>query len=604
MAQTDPGFLVAALVFFAVTPASSSSQVQSRVDTVSAPIANVHYEVTFNRTTAARGTIEVAMSFRAEGTGLVYLSLPAWTPGAYEISNFAKNITAFDATSGGQPLVWDKMDFDTWRIRAAAARPVEVRFRYLAADSLDNAKAWVKPDFALVNGTNVFLYPEGRPLDFPATVTINTEPDWLITTGMPRVGAGQFAASNYHDLVDMPFFIGHFDLDSSRVSEKTIRFASYPAGRVAGTAREEVWHQLAKVIPPEIAVFGEAPWDSYTVMEIVDSTFGGASGLEHQNSHVDVVSPQMLGSDFQPSLYAHETFHSWNVKRLRPLDLWPYVYSRPQPTPLLWFSEGITDYYADLALVRGHVIPDSGFLALTSGKINEVLALPATSAEDASLSTWVHPVDGTEYLYYPKGSLIGLMLDILIRDATDNARSLDTVRRDLYQTPHKRGNGFTEEDLWAAVRRAAGGRSFADVYTRYVDGREPLPWDSILPKAGLRTVQLKVPRLGILSQGTPGGVVVSTADPNGAAFAAGVRAGDYLLSVGSITVDGQDFGEKFRGMYGSMAEGSPLPIRVRRGIQELTLAGQLRLAPGDIRVEIDPAATEKAIRIRKGIVGQ
>src|SRR5204862_5240205 len=113
------------------------------------------------------------------------------------------------------------------------------------------------------------------------------------------------------------------------------------------------------------------------------------SGLEHQSSHVDVVSPMALGSQFQPSLYAHEIFHSWNVKRLRPADMWPYVYDRPQPTPWLWVSEGITDYYADLAEVRGGAIDDRGFYALTSGKMNEVQDSPPDSIDDATLNTWI-----------------------------------------------------------------------------------------------------------------------------------------------------------------------------------------------------------------------
>ena len=108
--------------------------------------------------------------------------------------------------------------------------------------------------------------------------------------------------------------------------------------------------------------------------------YGGASGLEHQNSHVDMFAPPYVGSEFQPSLYAHEIFHSWNVKRLRPADMWPYQYSRPQPTPWLWVSEGITDYYADLAEVRGGVVDEKGFYALTAEKINEVMNARADRA--------------------------------------------------------------------------------------------------------------------------------------------------------------------------------------------------------------------------------
>jgi len=570
-------------------------------DSVSAPIANVTYDLTFDRRTAPSRAVGVEMRFTAEGTGPVLLSLPAWTPGAYEISNFSRWVVGFSARSGDKPLTWDKLDYDTWRIRTNGARDVSIHFNY-SADSLDNAMAWSRPDFLLVNGTNVFMYPEGRSPVFPASVVIHTESDWRVATGMTPSGATGYGATNYHDLVDMPFFIGNFDLDSVSVADRWVRFASYPRGAVSSTARSTVLSQLSKVIPPEVAVFGEVPWSNYTVMQIVDTTFGGASGLEHQNSHVDIVAPNIVGSDFQPSLYAHEIFHSWNVKRLRPLDMWPYVYSRAQPTPWLWMSEGITDYYADLAEVRGRVINDTGFYKLTADKINEVNGLIPTALEDASVNTWVHPIDGTEYLYYPKGSLAGLMLDIIIRDASDNAKSLDSVMRELYQSTFRQGRGFTADDWWTTVSRAAGGMSFSDFYARYVDGREPYPWDEVLPKAGLRSVADRVPRMGVFSQQSPGGVTVTATEPGGSADLAGVRVGDVLISVGGIAVEDQEFGAKFRTKYASSPEGTPLPIVVLRAGQRETLTGKVMFANGQMRIEADPNATPKAVRVREGIL--
>jgi predicted metalloprotease with PDZ domain len=603
------GLLLLPAIVVATAPARSAGQVAARdPDTISAPIANVRYEVTFTRQHAEQRRVGVAMSFGVTGNGPVVLSLPAWTPGAYEISNFARWVLDFTPSADGKPLVWEKLDFDTWRVKTNGARNVRIEFEY-AADTLDNAMAWTRPDFLLFNGTNLFLYPEGRPFDLAASVTVHTDPQWRVATGMtarPATGAGAipntFSATNYHDLVDMPFFVGKFDVDSARIANTWVRFASYPAGSVSGSARQAVWDQLRRVIPPQVAVFGEAPFETYTVMQIVDSTFGGASGLEHQNSHVDILSPAYLGSDFQPSLYAHEIFHAWNVKRLRPADLWPYQYARPQPTPWLWVSEGITDYYADLSEVRGRVIDDKGFYALTVAKINEVRSAMPVALEDASLNTWVHPVDGTAYLYYGKGSLAGFILDILIREASDNRKSLDDVMRELYQSTYKRGRGFTATDWWNAVSAAAGGKSFASFNARYIDGRDPFPWDSVLTLAGLRSYQEQIPRLGVLTQADGQGIVVVNVDAAGAAAVAGVRAGDYLLSVGDIPVEDQTFGAKMRAKYQSQAEGTPMPIKVRRGTETLTLQGRLRFGPGEIAIDADPRASAKAARIREGIL--
>ncbi|HEX2779913.1 MAG TPA: PDZ domain-containing protein [Gemmatimonadaceae bacterium] len=596
----------------AAAPAAAQRQTVSATSAVSAPISDVRYEVAFDTASASSRMLRVTMTFATSGSAPVVLSLPAWTPGAYEMSWFAKWVSNFAATGDGRELQWDKVDFDTWRVRPNGAKRVTVKFDFLA-DSLDNAMAWTRPDFALFNGTNVFMYPEGRGFEWPATVTVRTQPTWFVATGMTPAAGGttggagtrSFTARNYHDLVDMPFFVGAFDLDSARVGGVWARLATYPKGFVAGRNRTDAWSFIQRALPPEIAVFGEAPFSTYTVMQIADSSFGGASGLEHQNSHVDVISPYAIGNPFMPSLYAHEIFHAWNVKRLRPADMVPYRYDQPQPTTWLWVSEGITDYYADLALVRGGIVDSTGFIETTSGKITEVGDALPVALEDASLSTWIHPTDGTGYLYYPKGSLAGFMLDIMIRDATDNRRSLDDVMRELYTTTYKRGRGFTGAEWWGAVSRAAGGRSFTDFEAKYIDGREPYPWATLLPLAGMRflTDTIREPRLGVFTQVDSAGVRITSVSEGGAAAAAGVRTGDILVSVGDIKVADANFGDNFRAKYLSAAEGSALPIQIRRGGQTLNLSGALRFAfRTQSRVSIDPNASPKAARIRAGIL--
>jgi predicted metalloprotease with PDZ domain len=569
----------------------------------SAPVRDMRYELTFDRSAAQRRVVRVTTSFATDGgESPVILSLPAWTPGAYEISPFARWVTSFAATSDGKTLAWDKVDHDSWRIRTGGARSVTVSFDYVA-DTLDNAMAWTRPDFLLVNGTNVFMYPEGQSLEFAAQVRVRTEGDWRVATGMrPGREPRTYEASNFHDLVDMPFFVGRFDLDSAQVSGKWTRLATYPAGSVSGAARATAWDHLKKMIPPQVAVFGEVPWDTYTVLQIADSSYQGASGLEHQNSHVDVVTPLAIGNPFLSSLYSHEVFHAWNVKRMRPAELFPYRYDVPQPTEWLWVSEGITDYYADLALVRGGVTDANGFYQTTSGKISEVMQVPAVSLEDASLSTWVHPIDGTGYIYYPKGSLAGFIYDILIRDASDNRASLDDVMREVYQRSFKQNRGFTAEDWWGAIARAAGGRNLDSIYTRYIDGREPFPWDRVLPLAGLRGTVERAPRLGILSAPDANGVRVTQVEADGSAAEAGVREGDYILAVGDITVGDATFGERFRQRYGAAIDGTPITVRVRRGSQTLTLNGRLRYAVTGMTIEEDPNASAKARGIRDGIL--
>ncbi len=599
---TGAGALLVALALAAPPLAAQRAAADS---STSAPVTNLRYEVLADRASLEAKRLRVTTSFDVAGSAPVVLSLPAWTPGAYEISDFARNVAELTATQGNAELRWDKLDFDTWRVRPRGAGRVTVTFQY-QADSLDNAMAWTRSDFALFNGTNLFLYPEGRPLDFAATVAIRTEPAFRVSTGLTWTGRGhEYRGASYHELVDNPFFVGAFDYDSATISGKTVRYATYPAGSVAGAARTQAWDELKRIIPVEVNVFGEAPWANYTVMQIADSSYQGYSGLEHASSHVDIVAPNGIGTPAQPSLYAHEIFHSWNVKRLRPVELSPYRYDRAQPTPWLWVSEGITDYYADLTEVRGGIVGPRGFYDLTSAKIAEIESTIPFSLEDASVNSWIHPRDGTAYSYYPKGSLAGLMLDIVIRDASDNKRSLDTVMRELYESTYKKQRGFNSADFWGAVRRAAmgRGRSLDEFNARYVDGREPYPWPEMLGTIGLRMASDSAPRIGVSTAPDPAGAVrVIEVAPGSPAAAAGVQAGDAMVSVGDVAVADADFGAKFRAQYMGRPAGTAVPIVVRRGAETLTLRGALAYAPSAPRVEEDAAATPRAIRLRNGIL--
>jgi predicted metalloprotease with PDZ domain len=311
-----------------------------------------------------------------------------------------------------------------------------------------------------------------------------------------------------------------------------------------------------------------------------------------------------IGNPLLNGLYAHEIFHAWNVKRLRPAEMVPYRYDAWQPTTLLWMSEGITDYYADLAQVRGGLITPDQFYALTTQKVDQVAGMPPVALEDASLTTWVSPRDGTAYSYYPKGSLAGLLLDILIRDASDNRSSLDVVMRELYQATYRKGRGFTEAEWWTEVGRAARGLDLSDFRTRFIDGRDPFPYDQVLPLAGMRLQSdtVRQARIGISTESDSGGVRVIEVVPGGMAARAGVMAGDRIVSVGEVEVHDASFGGDFRRLY-SGREGERIEIVVRRGGEEVTLDGRIELAPVvNTRVAPLAAPTDKARRVRDGIL--
>jgi predicted metalloprotease with PDZ domain len=542
------------------------------------------------------------MSFNVAGTEPVILSLPAWSPGHYVLLWFSRRVSQFAAQSNGAALDWRKLDFQTWEIKPRGAGTVRVSFNYLA-DAVDRAVAWTAPNFAFFNGTNLFLYPTGRGFDWPARVSVRTEPSWRVATGMdPAGGLNNFTAGNYHDLTDMPFYVGRFALDSTQIAGKWIRLAWYPEASLTPARRDRAFGWLQKFVPAHIAVFGEAPYRNYTLFQRSDTVVNGG-GLEHQSSQVDEVTTSQLDG-FQAGLYSHEFFHAWNVKRLRPADLVPYRYDDAQQTTWLWVSEGVTDYYGALGLVRGGVNDSTGFFGFIASEIGSVAGAPPTAVSDASFGAWIAPTDGSGGLYYPKGGLTGFLLDIMIRDASDNRSSLDNVMRRLYDATYKHGRGFTGAEWWNEVSRAAGGKSFAEFARRYVDGREPLPVDSVFRLAGLsaRSDTIREPRLGISTATDASGVAVTQLSSTGAAAAAGVRVGDRIVSLGDVAITNDDSFFAVRTRYTGTTL-TTLPLVVHRGTETITLQLPVRLvARVQSSVVPIPNASAKALRIRTGIL--
>ena len=425
----------------------------------SAAITDVRYRLQFDAAHGVMRSIGVQMTFAVRGSGPVLLSLPAWTPGAYEISDYARNVSGFSAVTGTRALRWDKFDPDTWRIHPDGASQVTVRFE-ARADSLDNAFNWARDDIALINGTNVFLYPEGQPLEFASVVTVQAEPQWRVVTGLSQAGNGDFTAPNYHELVDAPFFVGRFDLDSMQVAGRWMRLATYPAGsRDRRAPRGALGRTLRKSVPPQVTVFGETPWTTYTVMQICRLRV---------RRHERPRTPELKRRHRRHAVPRRPV----RAQRLCARDL-PRLEREAAPTrrPLaLPVRRGAADAVA-LGERRDHRLlrrPRHGarrrhhesteFLGLTKGKMEHVAQTAAAGARGRlARGVAAHPRRQQRTSTTTRARSPGWLLDILIRDATDNAASLDDVMRALYRSTYKAGRGFTADDWWGAVSRAARG---------------------------------------------------------------------------------------------------------------------------------------------------
>ncbi len=550
------------------------------------------------------------------GRDTFLVSLPVWSPGSYEIMDYARYVHGFAATADGRPLFWDKEAPSTWRIATAGASRVAVDFE-TDPDSIALELSRIEPGFAWFNGTNLFPYPDGGSFDFPSEVVLDVPDGWQIATGLtPAGGRGRYRAASYHDLVDCPTFLGRFAFDSVIVDGRPVRLAVYPDSALTPAVWDTVSDALRRIAAAEDRIMGGALDSGYTVLVYAaPGELDWAGGLEHHNSQFDAIALSFFATDrrrgtlgeFTRPLLAHEFFHLWNVKRIRPAALWPYDYARAQPTPLLWWSEGVTDYYADVALARSGLWTVDGFVAAANENVQQVeQAAEIVSAEDASVDTWIHPtwVDEAQY-YYPKGSLLGLMLDIEIRAATGDRHSLDDVMRALLDDFWRRGRGFTTEDLLARIRPWYPGVD--GFYDRYVRGREPLPYDSVLPLGGIAVERHEehVPIVGVSTdRPAEGGVLVGAVVPGSLAEAVGIAPGDVLLKVGGVETATAMWPVAFQSRY-AKAAGQPITVVYRHGGRTVTRTGTVQVRTlRSVALRRDPQAGAAAQAILRGITGR
>lgn len=561
-------------------------------------------------------TVRAEFTF-AQPRDTVLLSLPAWTTGSYGINNYARWVHQVRAEADGRPASWDKLDKDTWRIATGGARTVALEFQ-TNPDSLMLSFSMISPDFAVLNNSNLLVYPEGASLDFAGELAIDAPPGWRLATGLTPSGPASFRMSSYHDLIDDPIFAGRFWQDSVQVDGRYIRFAIYPDSAMSPPVWDSLRHAISGIVTQQNRIFGGPPYQAYSVLFLAPFTemqWGG--GLEHSNSQFDAIAAPYFANratgelgPFTRPLLSHEFFHLFNVKRIRPAEMWPYDYAREQFTPLLWWSEGVTDYYSDVTLARSGLFTLDRFIESVQQNIAQVEdAAEIVAVEDASINTWIDPVYVNEgQYYYPKGALLGLMLDIRIRNATRNQHTLDEIIRRLYDDHYRRGRGFTTGDLLGYIR--AWWPGVDDFYARYINGREPLPYAEVLPLGGIAATitETRLPFFGMsvdTASREGGGLVLSVAAGSSAARA-GLLPGDVVLRVGEVSLgtNPMNFGVQYRARYRD-AEGQTIPVQIRRHGQAMTL--QATVTPRvvrTVRVQRDPAAGELAAQIRAGITGQ
>jgi len=558
----------------------------------------------------------IAVTAPARGEPLVF-SLPAWRPGRYIVQNYAANVQNVRATDErGNPLPAEWVDLDSWRVDPGAARSVTLAYEYYAR-TFDAGSSTLTPTVAYFNPVNLLAWVEGR-IDRPVTLDLEAPADWTVATQLERRSGGSghaFSAPTYHRLADSPTIaapdlaIWDFDVDGAAYH---LVFRSVQGELDLGEyTREGILADLTRLSAETAAIIGVTPFDEYWhLFQLVPYPFGHAVEHESSASYVvqDAVFRSPAGYEGFLSIIAHELFHAWNVKRVRPAALWPYDYSTPQLSRLHWVTEGVTSYYEGVILSRAGLMGEDRFWQALQSDIRNLQNSPGrmvTSAELSSLTSWHSGYgDGNPnqaISFYLKGSILGLFLDLTIRDATDGARGLDDVMRLLWERYYAQGRGYPEDGFQTAAEEVAG-ISLDDFFARYVAGTDELPYDEILSVVGVTARQVADPdraaaTFGWRLRSQDGTVTVAGVLPDGPAVTAGIMRDDLLVALDGEPIESGDL-EPFLSGH---APGDAVDLTVRRAGAERTTRVTLGDG-GNLEWRVEPLAspTERQLRLRQG----
>jgi predicted metalloprotease with PDZ domain len=534
------------------------AQTDERSRAVPANAPEIAYTISMTKPHTHLLEVEARLRYASSSPSIVDLVMPVWTPGSYLVREFERHVQDFAAQdAGGRSLAWSKLNKNTWRVEPNGAREVRVRYS-VYANELSVRTSELNDRHAFWNNANLLVYPDGF-LGAPSTLHVEPFKDWKIATGLPIAPGARdtFRAENFDVLYDSPFLVGNFRVVSFEVKGVAHRVVIDGEGNYDP---ERVRRDVQKIVEAEAALMGEIPYHDYTFLLMLGASGGG--GLEHLNS--TALTYRRFGfstaDDLRGfyTLAAHEFFHLWNVKRIRPDALGPFDYTRENYTRLLWVAEGITSYYEKVFVRRAGLMTDRQYLTAVARDVQSLQMTPGRleqSAEESSFDAWIkyyRPDENSvnsSVSYYDKGAILGLLLDLEIRRRSNGARSLDDVMRALYNDFYKKGRNYTPEDFQRTTEQAAGA-SLDDFFRRYVRGREELDYNTALAWVGLRLdtssdaagrpapleayLGATLARDGEQVLGrtvAPGALVIKTVPADTSAYEEGLNAGDEIVAV-------------------------------------------------------------------------
>ena len=573
--------------------------------------------------------IEVQLQVEPRGAETLDVRLPVWTPGSYLVREHQRHVDGLRAQGDGRDLPVEKVDKHTWRVRPQGARTVRVSYR------LHCFELTVRTNH--VDGTHAFLNPSASAVfvvgreNEACSLRVQLPPEWRVWVALPFED-GAWKAQDYDELADSPFECGPDSSHSAHTfTAQGVDHELVVWGRGDFDARR-VLPDLAKIVDAEAAIFGGLPYtDRYLfILHLNDK---GRGGLEHRRSCALVV-PRF--SFVQKSAYedflllvAHEFFHLWNVKRLRPAAFTPYDWTKENHTRLLWAMEGLTSAYEVLALRRAGLVSPQRFLEIWAERITQLLRTPGrlrTSLSQASFDAWIkhyrpdESTPNTTVSYYLKGSIVGFLLDLELRRRSGGTKSLDDLVRTLFQK-HGLPPGLPEDGVEKAAIELAGDRSLHEWFQRAIHSTQELQLDEALAGVGLkasigpaRSAEDKGTAgqrpdepaqaegrvrawLGTTSKEKGSGLEVASVAEGSPAQAAGITPGDEIVAADGFRGD-------LKQRLGRAQPGQTVRVSLFRMDELLELPVELAAAPRDtVAIVPDPKATPEQLAAREKWLG-
>lgn len=511
------------------------------------------------------------------------IQFPAWNA-LYQMRDFVRNVRNPRAECGDRPVALVPMDVNTWAVGAGPCPSLQVKYDVLA-NKAGIFSAQLDAQRAFLNLADILFYLPSRR-QAPATITFMLPQGWKLATLLPE-GAqpDEYQAKNYDDLVDRPVEAGNFDLYS--FNQGGVMYRVVVRAHPEDYKSVLLLQSIQRIVSTETGIMHGMPTDRYTFIFHFPRR-GGGGGMEHADGTAISFPADQLKTNWRglESTIAHEFFHLWNVKRIRPAGLEPVDYVHGNDTRDLWFSEGVTSTYGLLALERAGLIQRQEFYSRVADEIQNLQQRPARlfqSAELSGMDAWLEKYSGyfspeRSISYYNKGEILGFLLDLSIRYHSHNGRSLDDLMRSLNRDFAEKHRTFTDADLMAIAGNLAGTSVWVGpFFNQYVLGVDELDYEKYFGYAGLvlgKSAAQKA-RLGFKTAWQGGGaIVVTDVDPGGNAAKAGLQPGDALLSI-----DGQPLHTRPEYLRG-LAPGQTIKVEVRRGPKTLKL--RFKLEPEEI----------------------